>query len=137
MILPWQKPESKPRGPVLGGQDSLARLKNSLNSRRVKEPKKDASIFGGKPYLLRKDMVKKVKEDEKSDFFKKLKFDKNKREKLVNELLSEEMKLQMGPNIDRSDLAKAKKELDLGSQGKYKDLSQEERRDVKKLLENI
>jgi hypothetical protein len=53
MILPKKKPEMFQRTPVLGGEASLAKLKESLKIKKtspVKEEKKDTSVFQGRQY---------------------------------------------------------------------------------------
>jgi hypothetical protein len=66
MILPSKKPESGQRGPLLGGEASLAKLKASLKkpSPVVKEEKMDTSAFQGRPYLKREEIRQWLRKDE-------------------------------------------------------------------------
>jgi len=88
MAYPWQKPEGSQRGPVLGGKESLARMKESMRNSHRKEPPsppkpvgffgkdkevqwiearrralKDRSIPGAGRFYSEQDIDKMLKED--------------------------------------------------------------------------
>lgn len=62
-----KKPESSQRSPVLGGEASLAKLKESLKIKKtspVKEVKKDTSAFQGQLFLRRPKIREWLKKPE-------------------------------------------------------------------------
>jgi hypothetical protein len=65
MVLFPKKIESSQKGPVLGGEASLLKFKESLKKPPpVKEVKKDTSAFQGKPYLKREEVRSWLRRDE-------------------------------------------------------------------------
>ena len=65
MVIPERKPNTGQRGPVLGGEASLEKLRESFKKTPpVKEEKKDTSAFQGKPFLKREEVRQWLRRDE-------------------------------------------------------------------------
>lgn len=71
MALPEKKIESGQKGPILGGETSLSRLKEKLTEATPrKEEKKDTSAFGKNGYLPHHESRELLKESKKRLFEK-------------------------------------------------------------------
>ncbi|MFH1036647.1 MAG: hypothetical protein V1756_01070 [Patescibacteria group bacterium] len=133
------KPRSFSDKPKLGEKRDFEKvnLKNKLSSKIKKEPNTilGKSIIGKKPgFVSAEDFKKRLERDSGNLIFKKdNKFDKNRRKQLATDIITSEM----GQNIDIDEVKKAREQLNLGSQGKYKNVSPEERKQLKEGLDML
>ncbi len=94
--------------------------------------KKDTSALGGKPFLPFGKFATRTTKDPSWNIFEKTKIKEAKRKDLVNKFYLKEI---MGPGIDAKDIKTGKEQLALGSQGKYRNLSPTERKEMKKIID--
>ncbi len=94
--------------------------------------KKDTSALGGKPFLPFGNFAKRITEDPSWNIFEKTKIKREKRKDLAGKFYLKEI---MGPGIDAKDIKAGKEQLALGSQGKYRNLSPIDRKELKKIID--
>ncbi len=94
-----------------------------------KEEKKDTSIFGGKPYMRKGDFMRELKDQK---FYKTTGLREKGRIELGKKLFG-----GFGSYIDPGEAKEAKRQLELGRYGKFKDLSLSEKEKAKKLIKEI
>ena len=123
MALEERKQELS-RGAVRpGGRERVERA-----SPPAREEKKDTSVFGGKPGLEKGSLNYKLRDPE---MYKGTELGEQRRTELGKKLFEGE------DYIKKSDLEWMDKELDLGKWGKFKDFSERDNLDSKKLIRKI
>jgi hypothetical protein len=95
-----------------------------------KEEKKDTSVFGGKPDMETSDFMRLIKEDR--SLYSKTNLSSARREKLGKKLFG-----SYGSRIDPGEIENVKGELALGKWGKFKDFSQKDKEDAKRLIREL
>jgi len=94
-----------------------------------REEKKDTSIFGGKPHIDRGSFMQRLKDQR---FYKSTGLGEKERTELGEKLFG-----SSGSYLDPGEIKEAKKQLELGRYGKFKDLSLSEKEKAKKLIKEI
>jgi len=94
----------------------------------VKEEKKDTSIFGGKTGMEKGDFDYRLSDPE---MYRGTELGGQRRSELGKKLFGGE------DYIKKSDLEQIDKELDLGKWGKFKDFSEGDKQDSKKLIRKL
>ncbi len=105
------------------GREERERVSSS-----VKEEKKDTSIFGGKTGMEKGALDYKLSDP---GMYRGTELGKQRRSELGKKLFGGK------DYIKKSDLEKINEELDLGKWGEFKDFSERDKQDSKKLIEKL
>jgi len=104
------------------------RQKLSQSSPPAREEKRDTSIFGGKPGLEKGDLNYKLRDPE---MYRGTELGEQRRTELGKKLFGGE------DYVKKSDLEWMNRELDQGKWGKFKEFSERDKLDSKKLIRKI
>jgi hypothetical protein len=111
-----------------------AQRKEKLANPSQKEPPKDTSILGGKPYISRHEAIWKIKKGPS----KVTKFGKRYTEKEREELAKKSFeKAKVGPYLEKSELQRVIKELEKKLYDPYTKWRGREKEDFKKDIEDL
>ena len=96
----------------------------------LKKEKEDTSIFSGKPDMKASNFMRLIKED--PSLYSRTDLSSARREELGKKLFG-----SYGSRIDREEIENTKKELALGKWGKFKNFSQKDKEDAKRLVKEL
>ncbi|OGZ19030.1 MAG: hypothetical protein A2175_01750 [Candidatus Nealsonbacteria bacterium RBG_13_42_11] len=94
-----------------------------------KEEKKDTSILEGKPDMASGDFMYKLRNQ---NLYSKTNLTEERRAEIGKRVFG-----SYGSRIEKGEIEKAKRELNLGQYGKFKDFSREEKKDAERLIKGL